>query len=99
MSTLAWQISLYASFTVEVEGHTESGLQPVRAEYGDWEISSDRASAARRKLIEHGVSSGQIRKVAGFADTIPMPETAPEDESNRRITLMLKVRQTKEAGA
>jgi chemotaxis protein MotB len=99
MSTLAWQISLYASFTVEVEGHTESGRQPVRADYGDWEISSDRASAARRKLIEHGVSSGQIRKVAGFADTIPMPQTDPEDESNRRITLMLKVRQTKEAGA
>jgi chemotaxis protein MotB len=99
MSTLAWQISLYASFTVEVEGHTESGRQPVRVDYGDWEISSDRASAARRKLIEHGVSSGQIRKVAGFADTIPMPQTVPEDESNRRITLMLKVRQTKEAGA
>ena len=99
MSTLAWQISLYASFTVEVEGHTESGRQPVRADYGDWEISSDRASAARRKLIEHGVTSGQIRKVAGFADTIPMPQTTPEDESNRRITLMLKVRQTKEAGA
>jgi chemotaxis protein MotB len=99
MSTLAWQISLYASFTVEVEGHTESGRQPLRADYGDWEISSDRASAARRKLIEHGVSSGQIRKVAGFADTIPMPQTTPEDESNRRITLMLKVRQTKEAGA
>jgi chemotaxis protein MotB len=99
MSTLAWQISLYASFTVEVEGHTESGRQPVRVDYGDWEISSDRASAARRKLIEHGVSSGQIRKVAGFADTVPMPQTVPEDESNRRITLMLKVRQTKEAGA
>lgn len=99
MSTLAWQISLYASFTVEVEGHTESGRQPVRTDYGDWEISSDRASAARRKLIEHGVSSGQIRKVAGFGDTIPMPQTTPEDESNRRITLMLKVRQTKEAGA
>jgi len=99
MSTLAWQISLYASFTVEVEGHTESGRQSVRADYGDWEISSDRAGAARRKLIEHGVSSGQIRKVAGFADTIPMPQTNPEDESNRRITLMLKVRQTKEAGA
>ena len=71
----------------------------MRTDYGDWEISSDRASAARRKLIEHGVSPGQIRKVAGFADTIPMPQTTPEDESNRRITLMLKVRQTKEAGA
>jgi len=92
MSTLAWQISLYASFTVELEGHTESGRKPLRADYGDWEISSDRASAARRKLIEHGVSSGQIRKVAGYGDTVPMTDVAPEDESNRRITVMLKIR-------
>jgi chemotaxis protein MotB len=92
MSTLAWQISLYASFTVELEGHTETGRKPVRADYGDWEISSDRASASRRKLIEHGVSTGQIRKVAGFGDTVPMADVAPEDESNRRITVMLKIR-------
>jgi chemotaxis protein MotB len=95
MSTIAWQISLYASFNVELEGHTESGRPAVRPDYGDWEISSDRASASRRKLIEHGVSAGQIRKVAGFADTVPMPSTNPEDESNRRITVMLKVRQAK----
>lgn len=99
MSTLAWQISLYSSFTVEIEGHTESGHPPVRANYGDWEISSDRAGAARRKLIEHGVASGQIRKVAGYGDTIPMANTQPEDESNRRITVMLKVRVGKNASA
>ena len=92
MSTLAWQVSLYAAFNVELEGHTESGLSPVRAEYGDWEISADRATAARRKLIQHGVSKGQIRKVAGFADTVPMPGTDPDDELNRRITVMLKIR-------
>src|SRR4030095_14298037 len=95
MSTLAWQISLYTSFTVELEGHTESGQAPIRADYGDWEISSDRAGAARRKLIEHGVSSGQIRKVAGFGDTVPMPRSQPEEETNRRITVMVKVRATK----
>lgn len=99
MSTLAWQISLYASFTVELEGHTESGRKPVRADYGDWEISADRASASRRKLIEHGVSVGQIRKVAGFGDTVPMAEVAPEDESNRRITVMLKIRSGNQTSA
>jgi len=92
LSTLAWQISQYASFSVEVEGHTESGQKPAREDYGDWEISSDRATASRRKLIEHGVKSGQIRKVAGFGDTVPMAETNPEDESNRRVTILLKLR-------
>ncbi|HXJ60848.1 MAG TPA: flagellar motor protein MotB [Verrucomicrobiae bacterium] len=99
MSTLAWQISLYSSFAVELEGHTESGQEPLRADYGDWEISTDRAGAARRKLIEHGVSTGQIRKVAGFGDTVPMPQSQPEEESNRRITVMLKIRSAKNANA
>jgi chemotaxis protein MotB len=99
MSTLAWQISLYASFTVELEGHTETGRKPVRPDYGDWEISSDRASASRRKLIEHGVSSGQIRKVAGYGDTVPMAQVTPEDESNRRITVMLKIRSGNQTSA
>ena len=99
MSTLAWQVSLYASFAVEIEGHTESGHAVLRENYGDWEISSDRAGSARRKLIEHGVAAGQVRKVAGFGDTIPLPETRPEDELNRRITVMLKVRSRKEREA
>ncbi|HKX62138.1 MAG TPA: flagellar motor protein MotB [Verrucomicrobiae bacterium] len=95
LSTLAWQISTYASFAVEVEGHTEAGQRPSRVDYGDWEVSSDRATASRRKLIEHGVKTGQIRKVAGFGDTVPMAETNPEDEANRRITVLLKVRGAK----
>lgn len=91
-STLAWEISRYKSFSVELEGHTDSGHSPVRSDYGDWEISADRANAARRKLIEHGVTSDQIRKVAGFADTVPMPNHPSRDEINRRVTVLLKVR-------
>ena len=84
---------------MELEGHTESGHAAPRPEYGDWEISSDRAGAARRKLIEHGVAAGQIRKVAGYGDTVPMTQTSPEDEINRRITVMLKVRSGKNSSA
>ena len=70
---------------------TGSCHAPVRANFGDWEISSERATATRRKLLDHGVLKGQIRKVSGFGDTVPMPETQPEDEINRRVTVMLKV--------
>jgi chemotaxis protein MotB len=92
-STLAWDISRYRSFTIELEGHTESGHAPLREDFGDWEISSERANAARRKLLQHGVSPGQVRKVAGFADTRPMPNHQAEDEVNRRVTVMLKIRE------
>src|SRR5277367_3599177 len=71
--TLAWEISRYNNLTVELEGHTEGGHAPVRPDYGDWEISTDRANAVRRKLLEHGVTSLQVRKVCGYGATVPMP--------------------------
>jgi chemotaxis protein MotB len=92
VSTLAWPISHYTNFFVEVEGHTEKGHPPIRESYGDWELSTDRANTARRKLIEHGVTSPQVQKVAGYADTQPLPAHLPEDEANRRVTVMLRIR-------
>ena len=88
-STLAWEISRYNSFQIELAGHTETGNAPLRDDYGDWEISADRANAVRRKLIEHGVSPQQIRRVTGYGDTVPMPETDATNEINRRVTVLL----------
>jgi chemotaxis protein MotB len=91
LSTLAWEIARYPGFAVDLEGHTERGRQPVSPQYGTWELSADRANAGRRKLLEHGVRTTQVRKVAGFADTVPMPDHKPEDPTNRRLSLLLRV--------
>jgi chemotaxis protein MotB len=90
-STLAWEISRYHNFTVELAGHTDSGNSPLRADYGDWEISADRANAVRRKLLEHGVSPAQVIKVAGFADTLPLSGYDSTNEINRRVSVLLNV--------
>ena len=94
-STLAWQISRYKSFVIDLEGHTEGGNAPLRADYGDWEISTDRANAVRRKLVEQGVMGGQIRKVAGYGSTVPMTDQNPDSEINRRVTVLLNIRSGK----
>jgi chemotaxis protein MotB len=94
LSTLAWEVARFTNmFNIEVEGHTEQGRVPRHPEYGSWEISTDRANTARRKLIEHGVGTGEIRKVTGYADTMPMAESSPADEINRRVALVLRVRE------
>jgi chemotaxis protein MotB len=91
-STLAWEISRYTnSFSVELEGHTELGRPPRNADYTNWELSADRANAARRKLLSHDVVPSQIRKVAGYAETLPMASLDPHDESNRRVAVLLKL--------
>ena len=59
--------------------------------YGDWEISADRATAVRRKLLESGVPPRQVIKVAGFGDTVPMPDHDTTDEINRRVTVLLNL--------
>jgi len=91
LTTLAWEISRVKSFSVELEGHTERGHPFAGKEYGSWELSADRANAGRRKLLEHGVETAQVKKVAGFADTNPLPGYPPENAVNRRITLLLRV--------
>jgi chemotaxis protein MotB len=92
-TTLAWQISRFTNnFNVELEGHTEKSAANPHLVYGDWELTADRANAARRKLLEHDVQPNQIRKVAGFADTQPMPNLEPASESNRRVAVLLKVK-------
>lgn len=94
LTTLAWEISRQNGFTLELEGHTDrtrpAAPSPTHPAYGDWELTADRANASRRKLINHGVSPAQIRRVAGFADTVPLDGHQPEDPVNRRITLRLR---------
>jgi chemotaxis protein MotB len=97
-STLAWEIGRYPTFTVELAGHTERGHNLVREDYGDWELSSDRANAARRKLLQQGVAAGQIYKVSGVGDTQPLESTRPGDEINRRVSVQLKVQEGSRVG-
>src|SRR5581483_14017 len=97
-STLAWEIARYTNFSIELEGHTEEGHRPVSPDYGSWELSADRANAVRCKLEDSGVLETQIRKVAGFGDTSPMPDYPPTDECNRRVTVLLNISATKQKG-
>lgn len=90
-STIAWVIARYPTFVVELEGHSEAGAPPRSEAYSSWELSADRANASRRKLIEHGVGAQQVFKVAGFGDSQPMPGIPPEDDANRRVSVLLRI--------
>ena len=94
-STLAWEISRYKTFRIELDGHTEANQQTGREAHSKWELSSERANSARRKLVQSGVETQQVLKVAGFADTQPLRERAPSDEANRRVSVLLKVSEPK----
>jgi chemotaxis protein MotB len=77
-----------------LEGHTDA--QPYSSDngYTNWELSADRANAARRLLQQDGVGSGQISQVRGFADQLLRVKNDPLDPTNRRISLIVQWIQT-----
>jgi chemotaxis protein MotB len=80
-----------------IEGHTDSKPYPPAATYTNWELSADRANAARRLMQQNGIRGDQITQVRGFADQrLRRPET-PQDPSNRRISLIVEYMDKKPA--
>jgi chemotaxis protein MotB len=88
-STLAWEISRYKRFLLEIEGHSPKGESPVASGLDNWDLTADRANTARRLLVSSGVAPGQIRLVAGYGDTRPIDASRPFDEINSRVTVLL----------
>ena len=74
---------------VVLEGHTDAAPFGADGSYGNWELSSDRANAARRVLEGSGVSKGRIVEVRGYADTKPKVPEDPLAAANRRISILL----------
>ena len=75
---------------LSIEGHTDSKPYAPAANYGNWELSTDRANAARRLMQNNGIRSDQITQVRGFADQRLRKPEAPLDPSNRRISVIVQ---------
>jgi chemotaxis protein MotB len=75
---------------IAMEGHTDSKPYPAGASYGNWELSADRANAARRLMQENGIRGDQVTQVRGFADQRLRKPDVPLDPSNRRISLIVQ---------
>src|ERR1700722_4096100 len=67
-STLSWEIARYKRFAVALDGHSPRGENTRDASADKWDLTADRANAARRVLVNDGVTPQQIAKVAGYAD-------------------------------
>jgi chemotaxis protein MotB len=75
---------------LSIEGHTDSKPYATSGNYTNWELSSDRANAARRLMQSNGVGADQVSQVRGFADQRLRKLDSPLDPSNRRISLIVQ---------
>jgi len=73
-----------------IEGHTDSRPYSGRPEYTNWELSTDRANAARRLMESTGLREDQIIQVRGFAAQNLRDKQNPEAAQNRRISVIVR---------
>lgn len=76
---------------ITIQGHTDAHPynNPEELEYTNWELSTQRANAARRELIKAGLQEDKVMTVSGFASTVLLIKNDPMDPQNRRISIIV----------
>jgi chemotaxis protein MotB len=76
--------------TISISGHTD-GMPYANSNgtYTNWELSADRANAARRVLLAGGLKQDHLLRVTGLADAVLLDSTDPMNPINRRISIIL----------
>jgi chemotaxis protein MotB len=78
------------SNSIVLEGHTDSHQYSSPNGYSNWELSADRANAARRVMQREGLTPTQIVAVRGHADRQLRVPADPFDPRNRRVSVVVK---------
>jgi len=90
LKIVAWEIESNP-FRIEIEGHTQGDASSSESGGNDWDLSTARALACKRYLEEKGVKPDQFWRIAGYANKQPLDADQPNLESNRRITVMIRL--------
>ncbi|NQD74874.1 OmpA family protein, partial [Pseudomonas sp. CM27] len=72
-----------------VSGHTDAKPYAGAGEFGNWELSANRANAARRALVAGGYPDGQVARVVGYASSSLFDRKNPFNPVNRRIDIIV----------
>ena len=81
---------------ISISGHTDMKAY-VAVNYTNWELSADRANAARRALIAGGLPAEKIGRVVGLASSVLLDPSAPDSPINRRISIVVMNKRTEQA--
>jgi chemotaxis protein MotB len=82
---------------ISLTGHTDMRAYPSTNGYTNWELSADRANAARRALTAGGLPDNKISRVVGLSSSVLFDKRDPQNPINRRISIVVMTRQAEEA--
>ena len=74
---------------ISISGHTDAKPYSGSGEFGNWELSANRANAARRALVAGGYPDEQVARVVGYASSSLFDRKDPFNPVNRRIDIIV----------
>lgn len=79
---------------LQIAGHTDSfQYASGEREYSNWELSADRANAARKELVAGGLAEDKIKQILGMSSTVTLVPDNPAAAVNRRISITVLSRE------
>jgi chemotaxis protein MotB len=82
---------------ISISGHTDTTAYSTQNGYSNWELSADRANAARRALLEGGMDEAKVARVVGLASSVLFDKADPQNPINRRISIVVMTREAEAA--
>ncbi|MBP6019211.1 MAG: flagellar motor protein MotB [Burkholderiaceae bacterium] len=80
--------------SISVSGHTDAIQYATgEREYSNWELSADRANAARKELVVGGMAEPKIKQILGLSSSVSLIKDNPIAAVNRRISIVVLNRQ------
>ena len=82
---------------LSVTGHTDTTPYVSRAGYTNWELSADRANAARRALEAAGLPTDKIARIVGLSSSVLFDRENTRNPINRRISIIVMTKKAEES--
>jgi chemotaxis protein MotB len=82
---------------ITLSGHTDTTPYVAQNGYTNWDLSADRANAARRALEAGGLNPDKISRVVGLSSSVLFDKTNTRNPINRRISIIVMTRQAEES--
>jgi chemotaxis protein MotB len=81
---------------LSLTGHTDTTPYPGKNGYSNWDLSADRANAARRALEDGGLKPEKTARVVGLSSAVLFDQENSRNPINRRISIIVMTRQAEE---
>lgn len=82
---------------ISITGHTDTTQYASDRGYTNWELSAERANAARRALVAGGMQEDKVSRVVGLSSAVLFDKQNPQNPINRRISIVVMTKAAEDA--